>query len=129
MKPIRVLLVAIPPMLAELVSQIVAEQPDMEVVGEVTGGVDSLVAVGWSDANVVILALENSEPPGLSSHLLAEYPHIKVLALGRDGQRAFLYEYRQQEVRSREVWLQGLRNMIRSALSSKFLAEGAVNDR
>ena len=128
-QPVRILLVAIPPMLEDVVRQVVAEQTDMEIVGEVAGGVDVLLDAGQTGAELVIVVLGDSELPGVCSHLLDEYPHIKVLGLTRDGRSAFVYESRPQTVVSGEVSVQGLRNMIRSAFSSKFLPRGEVNDR
>ena len=119
MQPIRILLTAIPRMLAEVVRQVVAEQTDMVVVGEVTGGMDLLLAAGLTGADLVILGLEDSQLPGVCSHLVGEYPQIKVLGL---IQKAFLYESGPQAVASGEVSLQELRNMIRSAFSGKFRA-------
>ncbi len=124
MQPIRILLMAIPRTLAEVVRQAVAEQTDVVVVGEVTGGMDLLLAAGLTGADLVILGLEDSQLPGVCSHLVGEYPHIKVLGL---TQKAFLYESRPQAVASGGVSSQELRNMIRSAFSSELRAGGAVN--
>jgi chemotaxis response regulator CheB len=128
---IRVLLVAIPPMLVDGLRQIVAEQPDVEVVGDFADyGVELLVAVGQTRADVVILGVSTSELPGVCSHLLGEYPRVKVLALTADGRTAFVHGYRTQTVQIEEASWRGLIDMVRSAVreSSGNVSPGARND-
>ena len=98
MKKIRILLANRPRMLREVVREIIEAQPDMEVVGEVLNPVDLLVAVRATEADAVILALEGSEEPGLTSHLSAEYPKLTILGLPARGKTAFVRPGRQEIV-------------------------------
>ncbi|MFQ5881375.1 MAG: hypothetical protein ACE5I9_02720 [Candidatus Methylomirabilales bacterium] len=68
----------------------IERQDDMEVVGEVLHPVDLLVAVRETEADVLILALKNSEEPGLCSHLLTEHPNLTILGLTYEGKSAFI---------------------------------------
>jgi DNA-binding NarL/FixJ family response regulator len=114
---IRVLLATIPPTLGDALREIVAEQPDMEVVGELADhGINVLLAVGRTRADVVILGLAAAELPGVPSYLLGEYPHVKVVALTDDGRTAYLHEYRTQKVQIGEAALRTLLDMFRSAV-------------
>lgn len=89
-KKIRILLANRPRMTRELLKEIMESQPDMEMVGEVLNPVDLLVAVRETEADAVILALQDSEEPGLTSHLLAEYPDLTIVGLASNGNTAFV---------------------------------------
>ena len=116
MERIRILLGEIPQELGDNFKQAVAAQPDMELVGEVRNGVDLLLAAGHFHADVVVLGIRDSELPGICSHLLDEYPHINVLAVGTNGQQAFLYKSRPCMVSLNEISPEALLAAIRSAV-------------
>ena len=60
MKRIRILLSEMAPMLLDIVANIVAAQPDMDIVEGVESETDLLKAVEFSDADVVILSRRTS---------------------------------------------------------------------
>ncbi len=103
-------------MLRDVFKKVVADQPDMEVVGELDDSVGLLLAAGRTRADVVVLGLQNSELPGVCSHLLSEYPQIKVLGVTSDGRGAFLYELQPQKAPIGEVSPEGLLDAIRMAV-------------
>lgn len=89
MKNIRVLLANCPPVIGEFeVRELIDAQEDMEVVGEVMGQVNVLVAMRKITADAVILGMTDSKVPGLSSHLLAEHPNLTILCLTSKGEFA-----------------------------------------
>jgi len=89
---VKVLLANRPRMLRELLRDLIQRQADMEVVGEMLDPVELLLAVGETHADVVVVGLPDSDDePGICSHLLAEYPHLLILALSPERDRAFLY--------------------------------------
>lgn len=90
MNTIKILLANRPRMLREVVRKMIEAQPDMEVVGEVLDPLDILVAVRDTQADAVILDLEDSEESELTSHLLVEYPNLTILGLAANGKTAFL---------------------------------------
>ena len=118
MERIRVLLGEIPRDLGDNFKRAVTDQPDMELVGEVRNGVELLLTAGHTHADVVILGLQDSELPGICSHLLDEFPQIKVLAVSAGGQQAFLYEFRPRMVSLHEVSPESLLAAIRAAVSN-----------
>jgi len=61
------------------------------VVGEALDPLEVLLAVRRTEADVVVTTLPSSREPGISSHLLAEYPQLVVVALDPEGHRAILY--------------------------------------
>ena len=94
---IQVLLSQLPGLLRDSsIWQIFVEQVDMALVGEVNNSVDLLVAVRQTGADVVVVGMQDDRLPGVASHLLKEYPQLKILAVSSDGRSAFLYELRPQ---------------------------------
>ena len=78
-------------MLRELLRELLSHQEDMEVVGEVLDPLEILYAVRETEADLVVTTLPESGEPGISSHLLAEYPELLVLAVSPRRNRARLY--------------------------------------
>ena len=70
-----------------------ADDPSLEIVGEVIHPIDILLELGSTQAEVVVIDLPASEEdPGLCSHLLAEYPEVKVVAVSSGGETSIVYE-------------------------------------
>jgi len=117
MKRMRILLGNRPQLMREVLREILAQQPDMEVVGEVVDPIELLVAAQAFKPDVVVVALQDSEEPGLCSHLLAEHPHLTILALTSEGAGAFIQQLcpRRQEIQelSAATLLQTIRQAIR----------------
>ncbi|MDE2842396.1 MAG: hypothetical protein OXN21_03325 [Chloroflexota bacterium] len=73
--------------------EILSQDPEFELVGEAEGSIEALLKAGNSGATVVVIDLPSSgRDPGLTDHILDEYPHIKVIAVSEDGRRAMKYE-------------------------------------
>lgn len=116
---IRILLAELPQMLSDLLKQAAARRPDMEIVGEFTDGMSLLLAADETHADAVVLGLHDGELPGICSHLLSEYPRIKLFAVAADGGHAMLYELRPQKVPISETSPEGLLDAIRTAVRSQ----------
>jgi chemotaxis response regulator CheB len=79
---IRVLVANRPRLMRELVLATISDQPDIEVLGEVTD--DSQIArlVAESKPDFVIIALDApDERPAICDDLLVHHPQVKILAL------------------------------------------------
>jgi DNA-binding NarL/FixJ family response regulator len=95
------------------------EQADMRVVGDVSEPAEVLLAVGRTGADVVILGMQDTELPGIASHLLDQYPHLKILAVSSERRQVFLYELRPQLVSIGEMDAHGLLHAIRTAMRTE----------
>jgi hypothetical protein len=82
--PIRVLVTDVTDLWYRQIEELVRAEPDMTLVGRVTGRVELLLAVDNGIEVVVIGAPHRKPPPGICSHLLNEYPDLKVLVLSAD---------------------------------------------
>jgi len=66
----------------ELVMATVADQPDIDVVGETPNETDITELVERTRPDLLIIALEDPEVrPGLCGFLLGRYPQMRILAI------------------------------------------------
>ena len=115
MKRVRVLVANRPRLMREMVLATIADQPDIEVVGDIedTSNISEIIEEVLPD--VLILALENPEKrPGECGFLLGRYPHMKILALAPEQNRGVFYwaivDIRSRPVESSEA---GILNAVR----------------
>jgi hypothetical protein len=88
---VRVLVSNLPRVLFEVIAQLIRDQADMLLVGEVQGHLETLLAA-TQGVDVVILGARKLRPvPGLCTQLLGELPHIKVVALSFSGDDCRVY--------------------------------------
>ena len=93
--------------------------PDMELVGEDGGSIDILLKAGATRAQVVAIDLPSTgEDSGLCSHLLAEYPQLKIVAVSEEGDRIIMYETRMTRKLTSDTSLEGLMDLIRWSVSN-----------
>jgi len=114
MSSTRILLAELSPALRQALVPVLADQVDVELVGDVSGAIEILLAVGETRADVVVLGMPGIELPGIAGQLLDEYPQLKVLAVNLERRRALLYELRPQLLLVGEVSADGLLQAIRS---------------
>ncbi|NGZ08788.1 MAG: hypothetical protein CV088_05290 [Nitrospira sp. LK70] len=89
MDRIRVLIGNHPMMMPDAVRRMIANQDDMELVGDCRGPMNILQETGKVKADVVILAQEGQEELGLCSQLLAIYPDLTIVSVVPDLDIAF----------------------------------------
>lgn len=92
MKRIRVLVANQPRLIRELIMNTIADQPDIELIGEVGKRGDLVDAVAQSRPDVLILAMDQREKcRAQCGFLLGRYPEMKILALAPEQNRAQFY--------------------------------------
>jgi AmiR/NasT family two-component response regulator len=92
MKRVRVLVAHQPRLLRELIMLTIADQPDIELVGEVIDEQGIAEAVEESRPDVLIIAIEERDQHIiLCGFLLGQYPEMRVLALAPEQNRALFY--------------------------------------
>jgi DNA-binding NarL/FixJ family response regulator len=96
MKKISVLLANRPRMVRGLVREMIERQPDMEVVGEVLDPLDVISAAQETEADIVVIAINNGEAQELRRRLLVQCPNVAILALSLSGGTAFIEQLRPQ---------------------------------
>jgi len=82
MQRVRVLVANRPRLMRELVLATIADQPDIEIMGEVGDDSEIIQIVNECKPDFVVLALDKSgQRPLVCDELLQKHPHMKILAL------------------------------------------------
>lgn len=81
-KPIRVLVANRPRLMRETILTTFADQPDIEIVGEVEEESQIFESVNKTLPNFVVIALDHPEKrPPICDLLLREHPEVRVIAV------------------------------------------------
>jgi len=92
MNRIRVLIAHQPRLIRELIGSTIADQPDIELVGQVGKHQDLAEAVAETRPDVLIMPLDQRDKyRGVCGFLLGRYPEMKVLAIAPEKNRALFY--------------------------------------
>ena len=89
---IRILLTEAAPELRAVVHEMLADQSDLIVIGNVSGEMDVLLQAGKAD--VVVVGMIGAALPPVAERLVDEYPRIGVLALDIGHEQGLLYQLR-----------------------------------
>jgi hypothetical protein len=112
-------LATLPKMLGEIVKQLVAAQPDLELAGEVEDRDALSCAVRRTCAHVVVAGVAAGGQRALAGdlpyRLLREHPGLRLIALADDGRAAYVYELRLHETAITEISPRALLDAIRNA--------------
>lgn len=120
MRPVRILFGALPPSLEGDVIDLIYSQADIEVVGVAIHPTELLLAAGSLDVDAVVVgAAPDGGPPGIASHLLDQYPHLRVLAVASDGRQVLLCDLQSRVVRIPTASPQELARTIQTAASGE----------
>jgi len=111
MKPTRILLVALPRLLEEIVSEALSEAPDLAVVGLLRDA-GSLTREASLQADVVVLG---GDDPALAASALERQPHLAVLAVSEDARGSSLYVLRPERTLIGDLSPQSLVATVRAA--------------
>jgi DNA-binding NarL/FixJ family response regulator len=91
-KRVRVLVANRPRLMRELVMATISDQPDIEVVGEVSDGGDLTEIVEQAQPDVLILSMdEPAKRLGQCGFLLGRYPQMRILALAPEQNTGIFY--------------------------------------
>lgn len=117
MNRVRVLVANRPRLMREMVLATIADQPDIEIVGDVGDAANLAEIVDQVRPDVLIVALDEPEKrPGERGFLLGRYPRMKVLALAPEQNRGLFYwaivDIRSKPVESSEA---GILSALRDA--------------
>jgi chemotaxis response regulator CheB len=119
-KRVRVLVANRPRLMREIVLATIADQPDIEVVGDLAQTANLTEIVEQIQPDVLIVALDDQEKgTGECGFLLGRYPRMRILALAPEQNRGILYwaivDIRTKVVESSEA---GVLSALREAPSA-----------
>lgn len=91
MEKIRVLVANQPRLMRELVLGTIADQPDIDVIGEVSDDAEIAAAVAEARPDVVIVALgQPNKRPGLCTALMRQFPQLRIIAVAAERNSSML---------------------------------------
>jgi len=117
-KPIRILVANRPRLMRELILEVLAAQPDFEIVGEVAEESKILESVKRTLPNFVVIALDLPDRrPAICDNLLREHPELRVIAVAPD-KNFVVYYWASLEIHSSDVEVceEGFLNALRSKM-------------
>lgn len=122
-QPTRIAFCHMPPdrLLREIVEEVVASEPGLELVGDSADDGSLERAAGTGTADFLITAADELDGDDLDAAFAAR-PALRVLALARDGSGGFLYGRRQEPVSLGEA----SPDRLREALSQPGSAAGVA---
>lgn len=118
---IRVLVANRPRLMRELIFTTFADQPDIEIVGEVANEEDILGSVEKTLPDFVVIALDQPGiRPGVCDALLRQHPEVRIIAVAPDRNYSVYYwaslDIHSSDIEaSEEGILSALRNSTRVA--------------
>ena len=100
---VRVLVANRPRLMRELVLATISDQPDIEVMGEITQDSEIAQMVDEAKPDFLIIALDRADQrPALCDALLEKYPEMKILALAPERNSSVFF-WSVRDIRSARV--------------------------
>jgi chemotaxis response regulator CheB len=117
-KPIRVLVANRPRLMRETILTTFADQPDIEIVGEVADESEIFESVKKTLPDFVVVALDHpGERPPICDILLREHPEVRVIAVSQ-ANNYVVYYWASLDIHSSNIEAseEGVLNVLRSKL-------------
>ncbi len=123
-KAIRVLVANRPRLMRELILTTFADQPDIEIVGEVGEESDISESVKRTLPNFVVIALDHpGRRPAICDELLREHPEVRVIAVAPE-KNFVVYYWASLNIHSNDI--EASEEGILSAMRTRMVANGAI---
>ncbi len=123
-KVIRVLVANRPRLMRELILTTFADQPDIEIVGEVGEESEISESIKRTLPNFVVIALDHpGRRPAICEQLLREHPEVRVIAVAPE-KNFVVYYWASLNIHSNDI--EASEEGILSAMRTRMVANGAV---
>ena len=123
-KAIRVLVANRPRLMRELILTTFADQPDIEIVGEVGEESEISESVKRTLPNFVVIALDHpGKRPAICDVLLREHPEVRVIAVAPE-RNSIVYYWASLNIHSNDI--EASEEGILNAMRSRMVANGAI---
>jgi len=122
-KAIRVLVANRPRLMRELILTTFADQPDIEIVGEVGDESEISESVKRTLPNFVVIALDQpGKRPAICDALLREHPEVRVIAVAPE-RNSIVYYWASLNIHANDI--EASEEGILNAMRSRMVANGA----
>jgi chemotaxis response regulator CheB len=123
-KVIRVLVANRPRLMRELILTTFADQPDIEIVGEVGDESEISESIKRTQPNFVVIALDQpGKRPAICDELLREHPEVRVIAVAPE-KNFVVYYWASFNIHSNDI--EASEEGILSAMRNRMVANGAI---
>jgi chemotaxis response regulator CheB len=123
-KAIRVLVANRPRLMRESVLATFADQPDIEIVGEVVEESEISESVKKTLPDFVVVTLDHpGSRPAICDELLREYPEVRVIAVAPE-KNFVVYYWASLKIHSNDI--EASEDGILNAMRSRVVANGAI---
>jgi len=123
-KVIRVLVANRPRLMRELILTTFADQPDIEIVGEVGEESEISESIKRTLPNFVVIALDHpGRRPAICDELLREHPEVRVIAVAPE-KNFVVYYWASLNIHSNDI--EASEEGILSAMRTRMVANGAI---
>ena len=115
-RPVRVLVANRPKLMRELILSTLADEPGIEIVGEVTDDGDIAESVRQVSPDLLLIELdEPSKRPQLCDELLRDHPELRIIAVA-SRQNCSVFYWASFDIHSNEIEAseQGILNAVRN---------------
>ena len=115
-KTIRVLVANHPRLMREIILTTFADQPDIEIVGEVADDSEIIECVKRTLPNFVVIALDQpGRRPSVCDDLLREHPEVRIIAVA-PAKNYIVYYWASLDIHSSNIEAseEGMLNALRS---------------
>ncbi len=123
-KAIRVLVANRPRLMRELILTTFADQPDIEIVGEVSEESEISESIKRTLPNFVVIALDHpGRRPAICDELLRQHPEVRVIAVAPE-KNFVVYYWASLNIHSNDI--EASEEGILSAMRTRMVANGAI---
>jgi len=123
-KVIRVLVANRPRLMRELILTTFADQPDIEMVGEVGEESEISESIKRTLPDFVVIALDHpGRRPAICDELLREHPEVRVIAVAPE-KNFVVYYWASLDIHSNDI--EASEEGILSAMRTRMVANGAI---
>ena len=123
-KVIRVLVANRPRLMRELILTTFADQPDIEIVGEVGEESEISESIKRTLPDFVVIALDHpGRRPAICDELLREHPEVRVIAVAPE-KNFVVYYWASLNIHSNDI--EASEQGILSAMRTRMVANGAI---
>jgi DNA-binding NarL/FixJ family response regulator len=115
-RPIRVLVANRPKLMRELILSTLADEPGIEIVGDVADDADIPERVRQASPDLLVIALdEPAKRPELCDTLLRDHPELRIIAVASQ-QNCSVFYWASFDIHSSEIEAseQGILNAVRN---------------
>jgi|ERR1700756_4334318 chemotaxis response regulator CheB len=130
-KPIRVLVANRPRLIRELILTTFTDQPDIEVVGQVTNEADILESVEKTNPDFILIAQDSlGSRPNVCDIVFRLYPNVRIIAVAAN-QKYSVHYWASLAIHSHDVEPseEGILGVLRSKPAPESLNTNSRNNR